>query len=352
MTQPEISALLAGAVDQLDLPAEVVADAERIYADIGDFLREELPAGRDWAFYPQGSARLGTAVRPAGSAEWDIDAVAEVDVDRTAIGHDELIALIGATLAGYLDARSTGRAVVTELEAGRRCWTLRFAHPFHVDVLPAVSHRLDTSTAIWITDRSAATWQVCDPLGYASWFEDRMGDELAAQRRALARATNVWVEAIPTWRAKTTLQRTVQVLKLHRNGYFAGDPMCRPPSCVVTTLAAHAYQREPDLCDALVGAADRMPRFLDTSGEVIVLENPVQPDDNLADRWGAVPGAFARFDPWLDDLRTVLRDANSTSRGARGAIDVLARRFDRALLEAALAAGSVPDHRGRVARRR
>jgi hypothetical protein len=96
-------------------------------------------------------------VRPAGAAEWDIDAVAEVDVDRTAIGHNELVSIVGAALKTYLDSGNPGGVVVGGLDAGRRCWTLRFALPFHVDVLRAVRRRQVGSTAVWITDRTAAT---------------------------------------------------------------------------------------------------------------------------------------------------------------------------------------------------
>lgn len=63
-----------------------------------------------------------------------------------------------------------------------------------------------------------------------------MSSEFVAKRLRLAEAGHVPPAAIPDARIKTTLQRVVQVLKVHRNQFFADDLDQRPASIVLTTL--------------------------------------------------------------------------------------------------------------------
>lgn len=328
-----ISQLLDGTVEQLDVPEHLLALADRIYDDIGLYLSDNLPGGRDWTFYSQGSGRLGTGVRPVGVEEWDIDAVAEADVAKEEIGKKELKDTVGEALGGYVLARADDEKLAPAgIEPGRRCWTLRYHGPFHVDVLPAVPNPEGAPSGIWITDRDLVRWQPSNPKGYAEWFERQMAREFLERRTELAKAAKVSIEDIPAWQVKTTLQRAVQVLKLHRNSFFAADPHSGPPSCVVTTLAALAYRGEPALADALFAAAADMPRFIDKDGEIWVVENPAQPGDNLADRWSSRPGALERFRPWLDDLQSTLDAARNTTTGMQAVVDMLSSRFDRSLV--------------------
>jgi hypothetical protein len=66
-----------------------------------------------------------------------------------------------------------------------------------------------------------------------------MEREFAETRSVLAKQMDV--EEVPDWYVKTTLQRTVQALKRHRNIYFVDGPENRPASIIITTLAARAY---------------------------------------------------------------------------------------------------------------
>lgn len=328
-----ISALLEGTVEQLDLPDELVTRMHLIHADIGGYFAEHLPGDVDWNIYSQGSGRIGTGVPPEGTDEWDLDTVAEADVDKDEITKPDLKDLVAATLQAYVADRADDEKLApADVESGRRCLTLLYAEPFHVDMLPAVRNPDGPKGGIWITDRDLVRWQPSNPRGYAEWFELQMEREFLMRRTALAKAASVSIDDIPSWRVKTTLQRTVQVLKLHRNSFFAAEPGARPPSCVVTTLAALAYRGEGSLADAVVAAADAMPGYIDTGGAVWVVENPAQPGDNLADRWSAQPGALGRFGPWLADLRSTLAAARSTNRGLPGVAAALSARFDEALV--------------------
>jgi hypothetical protein len=151
-TDDIVSALLNGVVEQLDVPEDLLALADQVYDEIGIYLSSNLPDGLDWLFYPQGSARTGTGVRPAD--EWDIDAVAEVDIRKENIEKTALKDHVGRALAGYATSRSgAGKLAPTGLTTGRRCWTLGYKGRFHVDVLPAVPNPQGLESSIWIADR-------------------------------------------------------------------------------------------------------------------------------------------------------------------------------------------------------
>jgi hypothetical protein len=332
-TRTIIDELLTGAVDQLDLPAELQALAERIYEDIGLYLSDNLAGRQEWAFYPQGSARIGTGVPPDGSDEWDIDAVAEVDMDKESITQSQLKKLVGDALTRYAhDRADDARLAPAGIESGRRCWTLLYDGPFHVDVLPAVPNHDAPPTGIWLGDRALLRWQPSNPKAYADWFVTRMGQEFVNRRVELAKAASVEVDEIPSWRVKTTLQRAVQVLKLHRNSFFADNLDDRVPSCVITTLAALAYGGQTSLADALLAAAEDMPRHIHVDGETWMVSNPVQPGDNLADRWSTNREALRQFMPWLSDLAKTLEAARSTETGMDSVVAALSTRFDRSVL--------------------
>ena len=329
--------LLTGTAAQLDVPADLLALADEIYSDLGGYLSQNLPGERNWQFYPQGSARIGTSVYPTGADEWDVDTVAEVDLDKEATTQTSLKQMVGTALRDYVRARAEDpRLGPTGVEPGRRCWTLSYRHPFHVDVLPAVPNRDKDAplTGIWLADRDLVRWQPSNPKGYADWFIRQMGREFIERRTELAKAASVSVDEIPTWRVKTTLQSSVQILKLHRNAFFADDLDNRPPSCVVTTLTGLGYDGELSLFTAVMAAAARMPQHIGRDGDMWLVENPAQPGDNLADRWSQNRAALRRFQPWLDDLQFTLESA-STRTGVESVVASLASRFDQTLLSKA-----------------
>ena len=101
---------------------------------------------------------------------------------------------------------------------------------------------------------------------------------------------------------KTTLQRVVQILKVHRNRYFAEDLDRRPASILITTLAAHAYRGERELDEAVLETAKAMPNHIDYDGERWLVPNPVELRENFADKWTERPELAVAFYGWLDRL--------------------------------------------------
>src|SRR2546423_1570431 len=121
----------------------------------------------------------------------------------------------------------------------------------------------------------------------------------ATLRVRAAAAKKMDVEEVPEWYVKTTLQRTVQALKRHRDLYFADRPEERPASIIVTTLAARAYPGSGSLYEVLRAVTVKMPTLVEDRGGVWWVPNPVQPREDFADRWNNKPGSAERFFPWM-----------------------------------------------------
>jgi hypothetical protein len=67
----------------------------------------------------------------------------------------------------------------------------------------------------------------------------------------------------------------------------------KPISIIITTLAATAYKGESDIESALNNILIQMDTFVN-SGSSIVL-NPVNPEENFADRWSMPQYSHLRF---------------------------------------------------------
>jgi hypothetical protein len=157
-----------------------------------------------------------------------------------------------------------------------------------------------------------------------------MAQELLRKRVALAEKRQSQVEDVPDWDVKTTLQQTVQALKRHRDIFFMDAPDFRPPSILLTTLAALSYRGEQNLYEAVSTAAGDMANHVQTDGDRWVVSNPVHEKENFADRWNDHPEKAKRFFVWLDALKRDLSEAQDI-RGQ--GIDKVAERLIRSFGE-------------------
>lgn len=311
-----VAELLTNTVSDRDIPAELQAAAETLYQDVGLWFGDHLDSDEEWTIYPQGSQLLGTAVRPYGKDDFDLDAVALCNVDKDAITQAELKGTVGGGLIGYVDAHAGDEKAPTDCEKGRRCWTLVGDHlGFHMDFLPSIPDPAAPPTGILLSDTELFRWQFSNPIAFANWFHGRSYTEYMERRAVLAKSLQVNVEDVPSWQVKTTLQQGVQALKLHRNIYFADDLKSRPPSVLLTTLAGHAYRGQKLLFDAVMDMVSLMPTYIEQHSDEYVVLNPVQPSENFADRWGRHPDRPRKFFAWLKDLERTLEDASKTTSG-------------------------------------
>lgn len=285
--------------------------------------------------YPQGSMRIGTVTRKIHrNDEIDIDLVARRDIAKTSITQTELKADAGHGLELFVKTDPEGNP---SREEGKRCWTLLYPG-FHLDVLPALPDLEDGGTGIIITDTEVRNWQFSNPIGYASWFYAVMRTEWMEKAAALRAAMDV--ADVPDWRVKTTLQRTVQALKRHRDIHFTDDLENRPASIIITTLAARAYRPGGSLYEMLLDVTERMPTHVERRDGIYVVSNPIQPKENFADRWQAHPRRAERFFEWIHQAHADVAGLGS-ERGVDTVLEKVAKTFgERAAERAGRAAGS------------
>lgn len=322
-----LAMLLEGAVETLDISPDLQETAIERYEDVGAWLADR---GNHWEIHSQGSFLLGTVVRPASpDGEYDIDLVCRTPFRKESITQAGLKETVGKELHAYRrwkDSHDEGAGPAT-LSERRRCWT--FGYPdlgFHLDVLPGIPDADHLPTGILLTDRHLRNWQHSNPLGYADWFRTRSA-ELETKLRTFAAAGNLNVADVPTWRVRSTLQRIVQVLKWHAMHYFDQDVDNKPPSILITTLAAQAYRGEIDLFTAMRAVLAGMEDHIERRHGRWWVPNPAHPGENFADKWNEYPERCNAFQTWHKEISTVLADL-STMRG-RG-LDTVVQHMSKA----------------------
>ncbi len=321
----ELSNLLNNIGEVLDIPESKYIEARDRYNAVSDWLSAEESQLKQYLpeIYPQGSFKLGTVVKPVGRDEYDIDLVCFLSNLKTSdITQAELKKMVG----DRLKAKETYEKML--LPEGRRCWTLDYANEFHMDILPSIADsdfRLRGRYyrhAILITDQEkikegGLEWLSSNPKGYAEWFMKCQEKTFRKSRLVLMEAKQLKdIEAIPEYRVRTPLQRTIQLLKRHRDLYFDGKEH-KPISMIITTLAARAYidSEETDLYQALYDILRNMPNYIQQSNGKYEIFNPVNEEENFADKWEEIPLLPEAFYRWheaivRDFIKTDLLDMN------------------------------------------
>ncbi len=335
--------------EDIDIAPSKYQQAVDRYEAVGHWLEDgEYPGCADAPdIYPQGSFRLGTVVRPirgGKEADYDIDLVCELPIAKDQTDARAVKRMVGDRLREHDRYR---RMLDDE---GKRCWTLEYAEQdgigFHLDVLPSVpdpQYAFDKSIAITNRQGTFYDWSASNPKGYGDWFDEKNRAAfirvLAEQKRSIrARATMIYasVDDVPDQLVRTPLQRSIQIMKRHRDVMFNGgtDADYAPISMIVTTLAAHLYRDEPDVYAALTAIVSKLHghaglvehRMIEqtlaslgliqrTRDGKWYIGNPVNPAENFADRWHEDNHARARaFFQWVDALQEDLVDVLAENR--------------------------------------
>jgi hypothetical protein len=324
----QLDELLGTSIAAIDIPPAIRERAIARYEEVAAYLAHHCPGEGD--IFTQGSFRLNTVVAPvAASGEYDMDLVYKRNVHRDSITKLELKREAGRTLLSYVNSEPYG---APELGEGKRCWTLDFPdEPFHVDVLPAIPNPDELERAILLTDRQLREWQRSNPINYADWFRRQMSLELRMLREAAAIAKRMEIEAVPEEELKTTLQRTVQALKRHRDLHFGEDhDKLAPASIIITTLAARAYAGGAGLFEVVSDITGRMASFVEVREGVYWIENPVQVGENFAERWKGRPRRAQAFFDWIEQAH-----ADFTGFGQDLGVDQVIEKMSLSLGEAA-----------------
>lgn len=286
--------------------------ARQRYEGVGDWLAR----ADDWLLAAvevrlQGSIAIGTAVKPIGSNEFDVDLVAHVPDIDVALSPVLLKQRIGDRL------RSNGNYAPL-LKEMPRCWRLDYANEFHLDITPSIPNPECRFGGELVPDKTLKAWKASNPLGYRRKFERRAA--LVPRIRSVfgkaydsARADGQ-VEPYPEEkRLKGILRRIVQIAKRHRDIHFIDDDQGRAPlSIIITTLASRAYETcvgnfeyDHEL-DLIVDVLRRMPLMLQpetVAGRVAwYLWNQTTAGENFCEKWNKHPERAVAFFEWHDKI--------------------------------------------------
>ncbi|MBX3465504.1 MAG: nucleotidyltransferase [Planctomycetes bacterium] len=223
----QFSRILGDLADDLDVPPSKYEEAKEHYDAVGAWLNDSPDlAALNPTIYPQGSFALGTAIKPVGDGDYDVDAVCVLQLSTATTTQHAVKTLVG----DRLKENKTYARMLHPKAGGRRCWTLKYADSsnFHLDILPAVPDsqrelvRLGVPPeiakyAICITDRElwavALTWPRSNPQGYVEWFKSRMRVVFEERRQLRALEIRASVQDIQDYQVRTPLQRLIQLLK-------------------------------------------------------------------------------------------------------------------------------------------
>lgn len=292
--------------------------------------------------YLQGSFKLGTEIRPfknSKDADYDIDLVCRLGHLKENTPPNNIKRQVGdrikenVTYSRLLDGE------------GKRCWTLNYAEEdgigFHMDILPSVTENslLARQYSIAATNKEqddTFTWTTSNPKGFAEWFYEKNGvafdrEKLIQKRQVFNNQRNLYstVDDVPNIHVKTPLQRTIQLLKRHRDVRFSQSETedYKPISMVISVLAAQCYQNESTIFETLQNLVANLQRqsnqlssrfiynqaYVGSLYSLItrtldgkwIIQNPTNLDENFADRWHeddhARAKAFFQWVSWLKD---------------------------------------------------
>ena len=322
--------------ENLDITESDYKTAVTSYKAIGSHLSKSgsLLESYKPEILPQGSFLIGTVIKPINELDdIDIDLVCQLRSDSVNMTQSELKQIVG----DQLKENKTYLKLIEEPD-GRRCWTLKYRNQsddksdrYHMDILPAVvasNYRgilnsnfsnFDLSNldqlSIRITDKERRdyrieknqnAWLKSNPFGYAQWFYSRSTSDNKKIKKLLSEK----IQEVPAFNTdKLELQRAVQILKRHRDFMFQDKKYNddKPISIIITTLAAKAYSGETDVISALSNIIQRMPDYIesrkDDKGSVFkVITNPINPEENFADKWIEYPIRQKYFYDWLDKV--------------------------------------------------
>jgi hypothetical protein len=283
--------------------------------------------------YLQGSFKLGTEIRPfknSKDADYDIDLVCN-------LGHSKQ-EVLASTVKNQVGQRIKENGTYARLldDEGKRCWTLNYAVEdgvgFHMDVLPSVK-------------------------GFAEWFYEKNGvafdrEKLIQKQQVFNSQRNLYnsVDDVPNIHVKTPLQRTIQLLKRHRDVRFSQSEIedYKPISMVISVLAAQCYQNETTIYDTLKSmisilsqhshqmsksfvfndyyAKNTYTQITRTSDGKWIIPNPTNPGENFADRWhednNARANAFFQWVTWLREDFSNIETYIEEDRFTKSLVDI------------------------------
>lgn len=304
-----IVTLLDQLCQQLDITETQHQTAKDRYEAVGTWLADSpLQVLNDAKIYPQGSIALGTAIKPIGSNEFDIDLVCYLPSLAVNSHPHQIKALIGSRLKEH----GTYRGM---LEEKQRCWRINYANEFHLDITPSIHNPNCYQGGELVPDKKLAEWKPTNPRGYIKKIEEysALNPQFNLLEKSFAEARADIAPLPEQSMTKPVLKRIIQLLKRHRDHMFSTrhSPELAPISVIITTLASWAYAKcvtqrlHTNAFDFIIGVIREMPNFIKTEmrfgQKYFIIENETTSGENFADKWNHDSRLATAFKEWHND---------------------------------------------------
>jgi hypothetical protein len=288
--------------EEIEISETEADNAKKSYEAVGKFLNNNIKQ-YDVRIFPQGSFRLGTVIKPISDKdEYDIDLVATINNKFTSA--KELKDIVGNAL------KSSDR-YSQKIKEGKRCWTIEYAESanYHMDILPTMmSNTYFQNKELIMThkedEKSNYEFRQTNPEAYYDWFIKRMEEEKKKLTEEYAIRNKMEIVDVPEYKIKTTLQIAIEILKRYRDIKFQETPDIKPISIILTTLMAKIYTGKENVYELIEKFSKEYVLYLekDENGNVVI-KNPVNENENFADKWPSNPERKAAFFKFVDELK-------------------------------------------------
>lgn len=308
LNSEKINEMYEEIADELNISDAVFDSANRSYKALGEYLDNNLEDYKV-VIFPQGSMNLGTLIKPVDKEDdYDLDAVCKVyhDFDSP----EDLKNLIGDVLKN-----SDRYSKLLVKEEGKRCWTLKYSEDanFHMDILPSMPNEQVNDNSIIITHKEDGkyTFMVSNPEDYAAWFDKLQEKERRILFERAKSEFSAKVEDLRKYKIRTTLQKTIQILKRHRDIKYSNvspeEKDNKPISIIITTLVGYLYTGDETILDLIYKFVNDFHKYIeiDENGKYII-RNPINEEENFADKWAIYPQRKDAFYSWVEDLKNDL----------------------------------------------
>ncbi len=318
-------------IDKIDITPSMYLNASKKYNQLAQYL---LNNGIKAEVYPQGSFALGTVVRPitrANNTSYDLDFICQVHDLKNKLSPIELRNKV-------LTILQDSKLYDDRLEIHDECFTIKYADidklNFSIDIVPAVSESaekiaqlvskslrhdlVESAIAIPQKNNNNYCWITNNPRGYRVWFEEinnRFNESSRIEYRQRLfennRTSFSTIQEIPKELERSSLQRVIQILKLHRDIFYSslsnGDDI-KPISAIINTVVAkiattaisdisvfdllkyvleelEIYSNQQHLDEIMFAAKYNSRSLIHKKNSSWTIINPANPEDNLADQW-------------------------------------------------------------------
>lgn len=301
MNNTRIDMILRKIAKELDISEDKYKKAVDSYNAVGTYLSNNINSQVD--IFPQGSFRLGTVIKPLSDEDdYDIDLVCRIN--KFFPNPEKLKNEVGQAL------KESDRYSKMLQDEGKRCWTLKYSEEaqYHMDILPAIkdtSYDLDKKLKITNKDEDndVYTFTTTNPEAYFDWFNEKQKEEKQRLIERFAVQNNKNIEDVPEYEVKTTLQVALQILKRYRDKKFENNLENKPISIILTTIMAQVYAGENNVYELIKKFSDNYYKYINNKNGIDWIENPVNSEENFADKWQIYPERKEAFNFFVSELK-------------------------------------------------